>query len=285
MIHWLVILVTLFFGATALAAIPPARFIANQVVRNAGSGLYSYEVDAQFQTGNEFLALKEFWTVESDQSLRLQVYDSTDLKNPQLLFDFLYKQGQRHFVSGNQKKNEALSGQFFERLYFVRQGDRLLREMVEQKILMPSSLEKRVYQASKDIERQDEPMVRLARFGGVVAIAWGAPAPADPQKNERPPGLWIDQDRSLILNYRGSSGFEVSSSGFIEAQRGLHFPKERTVRWGSSQVTLTTLQLSSKPILKSDQFMIQSLKNSSGLSSSLSLEMKTLVEDFYKRFR
>ncbi len=271
----------ILFALPALAALPPARFIAAELVKNSGSGVYQIEQDVQFTTSGEPLVLRETWWVGPDNSMRLEVRALRELKD-QFKLSFVYQGGQRTGISTSGRTSKKITPDFIEQYFHIRSTDRLMNELVSMRILSPASLNKRPFRIGKEVDVKPEPQVRLARTGGGITYAFGTPSPEEGEPNS---GFWIEQDVFVLRKFRLPSGVEVSSEKFTQSPHGLLFPRLRTVRWGTASVQIQTVSVASKSGLKSDFFQPPSLQVVNRTEGIQNPALKTAVEEFYQRYR
>lgn len=277
----LFVVLILFCSFSATAALPPSRFIASELVKNSGSGVYQVEQDVQFQTAGEPLVLRETWWIEGDNSMRLLVTGTRELKD-QFKLQYVYQAGQRFGMTAQGKMVKKLNEDFIEKYFHVRNTDRFLSLMVSMKLLTPVSLNRKIPRNVKEIDDRPEPMVRLGRTGGTTDYVFGAPSPVD---GDGSPGFWIEQDSFVLRKFRLPSLVEVSADKFTQSPRGLLFPRARSVRWGANNVQIQTLSVVSKTGLKSDFFQSSGLDGVNRADGIENPAVKAQVEEFYSRFR
>jgi hypothetical protein len=271
----------LLSSAASFAALPPARFIASELAKNSGAGIYQIEQDVQFATAGEPLVLRETWWIESDRTMRLQVTGTRELKD-QFRLQYVYLNGQRVGLSAQGKSTKKESDDFIEKYFHYRNPERFLKDLVAMKIIPAAILARKTFRTVKEIEYKPETNVRLGRSGGAIAYAFGAPSPVE---GEASPGFWIEQDAFVLRKFRLPSFVEVVADKFIQSPRGLLFPRVRTVRWGSNTVQIQTLTVSARTDLKREFFQPSSLEAVNRMDGIENPSLKSLVEEFYSRFR
>lgn len=268
----------LFLSITAGAALPPARMILERTSENSGSGAYVIEQEVEIPNGAEPILLKETWTIENDRSMKVNVVPLRDPKDA-IHIQIAYKDGQRWILKNGAREGGPLPTDFAERPFHLRTTEAEIAFVTGLKIVPARALDKKpMPKKSEDIKHDGEDFVRLARSNGVITWAFGAPGPA---QGELTPGLWIEQDQFVIRKIRFPSEAEVSADSFSTYARGLHFPKERTIRWGKNTVSLRTLSVTPKtgPV------------NTSSLDASWKVQgldqqpAHAVIEEFYTRFR
>lgn len=270
----------------ASAYIPSTRTILNRTARGGGRGVYQIEQEVQFRTEGEPLVLRERWTVEGGDSLHLSVSGvkgSTDGWR----MDVGYKDSRRHFVDASGAvKSGSQSAEFIEPYLHFRTGKSILESLIRHRILPTNltSLQKRA-KSTNGITYQYETFVRLARTGGGIAYAFGAPAPANTTKP--PPGFWVDQDAFQFRRIRFPSTAEVEADKHFFASSGLRIPRDRTVTWDNNSVSIRILSV--KSISNTPQIR-KLLSGGGGLAASgkavaPKLPDNAQVKEFYQRFR
>lgn len=271
----------LFVANAAVAALPPARFIATQLVKNAGAGVYQIEQDVQFVTSGEPLILRETWWIENENTMRLQVTGLRELKN-QFNMVFVYRDGQRVGNWAQGKMAKKLNEDFIEKYFHYRSAERLIDDLAMMRVLPASAYARKGFRTIKDVDYRPEPQVRLGRSGGGIAYVFGTPSPAE---GAPLPGFWIEQDAFVLRKFRLPSTVEVVADRFFQSARGLQFPRARTVRWGTNSVQIQTVNVSSKTGLKGDFFSPSGLDAVNKAEGIQNAPLKALVEEFYSRFR
>lgn len=273
------ILASCFFSAAAFAALPPARMILERTTENSGTGGYVIEQEVQIPNGAEPLLLKETWTVENDRSMKVTVAPLRDPKDA-VKIQIVYKDGQRYILKNGTREPGPLPIDFAERPFHLRSLDAAINFVASLKIVPPRAFDKKpLPKKSEDIKHDGDDFVRLARSNGVITWAFGTPGSATGA--EQPPGLWIEQDQFVIRKIRFPSESEITADSFSSYARGLHFPKERTIRWGKNTVSLRTLSVTSKNANVSSSSLDTSWKVQ-GLENQ---PAQAVIEEFYTRFR
>lgn len=273
---------TTLMVTTAQAALLPMRFVATKIADNSGAGVYQIEQEVQFQTSTEPLVIRETWWIENESNFRMQAVGQKQLKDLFFL-DYAYSNGQRYFLTPKGKMVVKLGDNMIEKYFHYRSPDKLLNDLVHLKVLTPSSLEKKIYRSSKEIEHRPEPQVRLARSGGSLSYALGTPSAIEGATAEA--GFWIEQDTFLIKKFRLPSGVEVQAEKHSPAARGLYFPQVRTVRWNNNSLMIHTIGAQSRTGIKSTFFHNSSLEKISKTEGLDGSPVGLSVLEFYQRFR
>lgn len=247
--------------------------VLQKTVENHGSGTYMIEQEVQFQNLNTPFALRETWVIDNDNQMRLLVSGLKEYKDS-IRMSFIYSNGIKSFMKNGVKYTQKISDDFFEKYFHFRKAEVFANSLIALKIVPASILVKKM---QKPADYQAEPFIRLSRTGGVVNYALGTAS--QPDAASLSPGLWIEQDQFLIRKIRLPSEVEISAEKHSLYSRGLYFPRRRTVKWADNNVQIQTINVSSKPA--NLQFNLENTK----LDGLESMVNKTVIEEFYKRFR
>lgn len=266
----------LFFSISSFAFIPKGLVILQKTAENNGTGSFQIEQEVHFQTAQEPFVLKEVWLVDSDNTMKLTVSGTKELKD-QLKMQFLYSGGQRLQQIGTVRQSKRLSEDFIESYFHFRSGERFANHLIQLKVVPATILVKKNPKTSKEVENMPEDFLRLSRVGGVVSYAFGTPA--QPDSSDRSPGFWIEQDQFVLRKFRLPSGIEVSAEKYSQYARGFNFPRKRVVRWDNNLVQLQTLNVTGR---SSGQFGALEPSKMDVLDS---LSIKNQIVEFYNRFR
>lgn len=276
---------TLFFFLVSQghAFILPTRTIVQKTVENSGSGIYAIEQEVQFSNGDETLTVKETWLIDSDKTMRLTVTGGKDLQNTFKL-QFLYNGGQKWSMVNNTRKNEKVSDDFIERYLNFRSPEIMASALAHLKIIPAGAYAKKaVPRTGADFKYDGEPWVRFSRTGGVVNYAFGTATPPE-QENEYP-GIWIEQDHFVIRKLRLPSQVEMSANNYSQFAKGLHYPRSRTIRWGSNTVTIRLISAQARPQTAVSLFQPNSLDSNLKWDGINNIPAKDVITEFYTRFR
>jgi hypothetical protein len=89
----------------------------------------------------------------------------------------------------------------------------------------------------------------------------------------------------LIRKIKLASGAEIFMDNYKSFVKNLHYPKERTLKWGNNSVTIKTLSVSAKAGNPNQLFSPQSLEANNQSDVIYSHPLKAQIEEFYTRFR
>jgi hypothetical protein len=146
--------------------------------------------------------------------------------------------------------------------------------------------EKKLPKEVKDITVSSEPFVRLGRVAGVVAYAYGTPAPA--QGSAPPPGLWIEQDQFTIRKVRTPDGAELNFNDYGSYSKGLVFPKSQIINFDTHTAQIRVTRVSSMELSGESrrQFDLNWLRSRPDARSNWpATPLGAVVQEFFRRFR
>lgn len=266
----------------ASAYIPSTRTILNRAARSSGKGLYQIEQEVQFRTDGDPIVLRERWIVENGDSMHLTVHGAKGSTEGWKL-EVQYADGKRRFAdSGGQIKSVGQSAEFIEPYLHFRSGKSILESLLRQRVLPNklTSMQKRA-KSLNGVPFQYETFVRLARTGGVVTYALGAPTAANATKTQ--PGLWIDQDAFQFRRLRFPSAAEVEADNHFFAAGGIRLPRDRSVTWDNNVVTIRVLTVKSVTATPQIKNLLAGAPNAK--TAPPKLPDNPQVREFYQRFR
>lgn len=271
----------IFASLNVSAAVLPSRYIVQELTKNSGSGVYQIEQDVLFPTAGEPLVLRETWWVDDENTMRLQVTGLRELKD-QFKLQYVYQGGLRYGLGTGGRMQKKVAEDFIEKYFHYRSYDHLISDLVQMKLLPTSALSKKAVRNLKEVEFKPEPLVRMGRTGGSISFVFGQPAPVE---GEGTPGFWIEQDTFALKKFRLPSRVEVLAEKQSPSPRGLLFPRARTVRWGNNAVQIQTFSVTAKSGIKADFFASNTLDTVNKMEGIQNPALKSLVEEFYLRFR
>lgn len=267
-----IILVSVLVSFFSHAYIPPLRMILERTSENAGAGVYSIDTETVFTDGAHEASVKESWLVENERTLKLTVTGLKELKGLKLIY--LYDNGMKWAMKGQKRESHPIPTDFLERWHHVRNADALTNVLVATH-LIPDLKKEKTSKATLE-----ESILRLSRSQGVVNYAIG-----ENKKETNVPKLWIEQDFFVIRKIRLPSLVELEFDNYKSYSKGLSYPKNKLIRWGQNKVTINTLSVIPKTGNMSAQFSPQSLDVSNQSEVLYSHPLKSLLEEFYSRFR
>lgn len=275
---WLLFSFLSAFALSVQAAIPRASMILQRTSENAGSGIYQIDQEVQFPNGPDTLVLKETWMIENENNMKLLVTGAKELKD-QVSFYIQVVNGNRTQAGSTKRITED----FIERYFNLRSSEAFAQVLAQMKLVPANVLAKKSFKPSKDPkdkepDYQPENFIRLSRAGGTIAYAIGTPS----QEDQDLPGFWIEQDQFVIRKFRLPTKAEVTADKYSSYARGLMYPRTQVIRWGSNQVTIQTISVSSRT---KDAFAQFGQKAATKMEALNSLPAAATVEEFYKRFR
>lgn len=265
-----------FFSAKSFAFIPKPSTILAKVTDNAGSGVYVIEQEVSFQTAGEPIILKELWTIESYDKMKLLVTGTKELKD-KLRWSFSYDGGFRNqFVAGN-RQTKKLDVDFIEKYFHIRKSSDLQHVLVQSHAVPTALFNRQPFKQGKEADVVNDPNLHLARVGGAVTYAFGKLAD---NASESPASFFFEQDVFLLRKFR-IGNMEVSADKYSTFARGLQFPRVRNVKWNENNVLIQTQQVTPR----GEKTISMTLEQSTQSELSELGSVKTTIEEFYKRFR
>lgn len=273
----------LFFSIFfAQASIPRTNFILEKVASNSGGGTYQIEQDVVFTGAQETLNLRETWTIEGTDLMKVVITGPKELGDA-IKMQLNYTGGQKHFLTSRGRQSARLGEDFIEKYFHLRSRDALGRALAQDKILPSSIPGPKSIKSSKDFVYVPEPFTRLSRVGGVVTYQLGTPPRGERDSN---PALWVEQDIFHIRKIRLPSSTEVSADNYANYPRGLALPKNRTVRWNQKSVQINLVRVTQIKNAKGAAFFQPAPSDiSSRLGGIKDSDLAKTVEEFYQRFR
>ncbi len=271
----------IFLPLLSSAYVLPTRAILQKTVENAGSGAYAIEQEVSFQNGVDTINLRETWVIENDRTMRLTV-SGTKEQQGNIKLQFLYNGGQRYRLVDGSRRNENISEEFLEKFLNFRSSEIFANNLVQNKIIPANGFSKKpAGRSANDFKYDAEKWVRLSRTGGVVSYAMGTPA--EPDTNT--PGLWVEQDQFVVRKLRLPSQVEMTAENYNVFSKNLHYPRNRTVRWGNHTANIRLISASPRPGINASLFQPTSLDINQKVDGLNELPAKEAILEFYSRFR
>ena len=278
-----IVFIVLSFVTSAWAWIPPARFILSREVQNAVDGAFQLDQEVTLRGADRDLRFIESWIVQNESSFRLNVTGVAETQN--VKFSVIYIGGER-FISANLNEKTQMPQALNEKYFFARKLDTLAHYLLEEKILPPGGVAKKVMPKKvEDITWPTEFFVKLARIGGGTAWAIGSQAPVGSQNQA--PLIWIEQDQFLIRKMRFLGGGELRAERYENYSKRFLLPSSRTLNWGKNEAKIQILKVSLKPAAAQAPQLLKPVSlpvNRPRIALSNPLEAQ-LVEEFYQRYR
>lgn len=265
------------------AYIPSSQTILARTAENNGSIIYAIEQEVAFSGAGEPLILRETWTVDNENSARLEVRGVRDLEN-HIQFTYIYSGDNRYSMGAEGSEVKPLGPEFIERYHFYRSSEALTRMLIRAQILPPEALRERTRRRENGRTRYSpQDFLRLSRSGGVVTYTFGRPSSA--QNLE--PSLWVEQDQFLIRRLRLLDGVEVEYSDHGSYARGLRLARSRSIRWNGHQANIQVVRVSTlgRSAATTRQLSPNSLESPKQLTGLEGHPLESKIQEFYSRFR
>jgi hypothetical protein len=266
----------LLIHSFAFAFIPKASTIINRAVENNGTGVYNIELEVQFQGQQEPFILKEYWTIENDEKMKVVVSGTKELKD-KLKWVFVYNNGVRNQNSVSAKAPKKVGIDFLEKYFHFRKPQDLENAIIQTKAVPASVFATKTYKPGKEPDFEADPYLTLARTSGVISYAFRN---ITDNPSESPAAFLFEQDQFLLRKFR-IGNVEVNADRYSVFARGLNYPRVRTVKWNDSTVVIQTLHVQPRHE-KSINFIIEPSTDEKAVDFG---PLKTTIEEFYSRFR
>lgn len=266
----------LLLSSVGFAFVLKPSTVVQKTVENSGSGIYAIDLEVQFPTGQEPITLKEQWTVEDENHMKVVV------TGPGLHWVFVYDMGIRNQLTSAGTQHRPQGDDFVEKYFHIRRAEHFENILSHLGMVPQASFQKHPYKLAKESDYVQDPYVHLTRVGGTVAIALGH---APEMNDETVPAFYIEQDQFVIRKIRLPSKAEITADKYSQFSRGLNFPRTRAVHWGDHNIVVQTLRVQPKFEKKVTLNLESSQSMSEGLDSAGLSSVRNLVEEFYKRFR
>jgi hypothetical protein len=266
----------------AHAYIPHSRTIASRLARNNGKGSYAIEQEVQFRTGTETATLRERWVVENGETMRLWV---SSTGGQPARYDAVYRDGKRtapDFNGGIRTAN--VPAEFIERYSHARTSTDFLNSLVRAQIVPQSFLRDRskFSMTNAKAEVLPEPLVRLARFGGVVNYVFGEAT--NPDASKELPAVWIAQDAFELRKLRFPTQAEVTADQYAVQAGTIRFPSQRVVTWNDHTAIIRLISVKSVDS-KTASGALSPTSITPMEAKAAKLPDQAQVREFYSRFR
>jgi hypothetical protein len=277
--------VLLCLSVSAWAYIPPYWMILSRTADNHGHGVYQVDQEVAFQIGDEPVIVNERWTIENENTMRLEVTGKKQV-GEQIHLTYIYRDGRRYFVDENGvKKSERIPEDWFEPFLYFRQSKTLKSLAVARGMAPASSLKSEPFKyTAKKPTPDPEPFVRLSRVDGLVAYAIGTPTP--PNSAELTPGIWIEQDHFLVRKIRFNSQVEILAQNYKNFHE-LWVPRDMQITWPGHQAKISVNNVVSLGADAKNRSSFDPADLNFGKNPQVALMLPTdqAIRDFYNHLR
>lgn len=256
------------------AYIPPSHMILQRVAENHGSGVFQIDLEVTLRSGPDPIMLKETWISDGEKGLKVVAVGQGLLKD-KFRFEAFYRANQRISATSRGKNTAGFAESFVEWPFHLRTSESLKDWLLKMEILPPNYETLKTHIKEKDrFIYPKESFMRLNRLLGVVNYQMGR----EFQDNSKP-SAWIEQDQFHIRKIRWNKNLELTVDEVGSYAKGVHYPKQRTLVWNNSIISMRTLAVASKA----------SAKDLSQVAASINLideaEGSALVSKFYSELR
>lgn len=232
MILWIAALVW-----NAGAYVPEYATIAARAAEQHGKGAYLVEQEVTFKREAESYTVKETWTSQGENELRLTLEGRGPLRGL-VSGTVVYAGGSKYFVEvGQGTRSQRLGEDWLEPLFYFRSAKWFRSRLVGLKVAPPDSLQDRGPMNSEGAPQYETPdFIRLNRVGGTVTWAIGLPPSVGAA-----PSLWLEQDQFVLRKYRGTNQVLLKADDYAKYQDEFWFPRSRSYQFGPITVVAQTL--------------------------------------------
>ena len=267
-------------GALVWAYIPPFWMILSRTAGNHGWGTYQVEQDVIFSHGSQPQVVREIWTIENEEKMRLKVIGRKSL-DKKIDLNFVYRDYKRHQVNeSGEVKSAPVTSDWFEPYFHFRSSEKIKPVLFTQKMIPQEALKKpKTPWNLKQAEQMTQPedFTRLTRVNGVVSYGI---SPTYPSTS----GLWIEQDQFHIQRLRLLSQAQILAQTYKRFARGLWLPSTRVINWEDHSVEIRLVRVIP---LRRSKTVIQKL-NPQKMNPQKDKQVwlkDDFIKNFYLRFR
>ncbi len=269
MYYFLLLILSLFNFSYVFAYVPNSDFILKEVVKNNGDGNYEIKKQLSFGGLNNTI-VTETWNITSAKQMHLVAVGKD------IYVDRYYEYPFVHEKIRGKIRRLSWPDEFFEDLFSARSLNHFKNLIVKKSL------------TSRQVLRWDP----TSKAGDKIILTQNEAKTnytylrTPPSRNDlikmsqlkyKKPGLWIEQDK-FVISKIGLPKAMVVAEDYAEFSKNLLFPKNRHVKYGQYETTISVVGLSfrSKGLIPLREFR-QKVKNTSFNNDKVAL--------FYKRFR
>ena len=282
----LIIILVIFTAIKALSYIPSSDFILKEVLKNHGRSNYLIQQELTFPIEKTQKIVRETWHVTVNKNQHLQLHLSA--KSEGLHIERLYINNTMYHKDNKKSlRKSKWSLEFIEPWFIGRSLQKLQKVIVMHKMAGNSTLNwnpslfatKTKSKNKKDLKRVQIPITLSINQGQVMYTY---------QKNEKGPGLWIEQDKFTIRKIRLKTNVEILASRYLEHTGYLKLPQHRILIYDDTSVPIKTTnvtRLSDNKKLQQKLSLKNFRKSQKNITQWDEDETSSLIKDFYSRFR
>lgn len=258
---------------SASAYIPPYSMILSRVAENHGRGNYVIEQDVIYKSDVDTQTVREIWTVIDENRMKVSFQGLGNLKDV-VKGVFIYDGSNRTASEGAGVKTRKVGEDWSEPFFHFRYSKPMRNKLVNMKFAPNESLrESAPMKSDGPPNYTPESFLKLARQNGMVAWSLSRNDGAES------PELWIGQDQFVITRVRMPSRSQIDAEEFAKHDGGLYFPRTRTYKWNSKQVTVQVRSIKSLGSAKIKNF------TSTANLTPFQFSGGDVLKEFYLRFR
>ena len=278
-----------FISTKTLSYIPSSDFILKEVLKNHGRSNYLIQQELTFPIEKTQKIVRETWhvTVNKKQDLQLHLSAKSDGLNIERLYinNMVYYKNNKKSL-----KKSKWSSEFIEPWFIGRSLQRLQKTMIAHEMTETSALNwnpslfapppKTKSKENKKSLTNIQIPINLSIHQGQVMYTY--------QKDEKGPGLWIEQDKFVIRKIKLKTSTEVLASRYLEHTGYLKMPQHRILIYDDISIPIKTTKVSRLSDNKKLQqkLSLQNFRRSQENTTQWEEdETSSLIKDFYSRFR
>ena len=283
------IIVIFFISIKALSYIPSSDFILKEVLKNHGRSNYLIQQEITFPIEKTQKVVHETWHVTVNKKQNLQLHLSA--KSEGLYIERLYINNMMYHKENKKSlKKSKWSLEFMEPWFIGRSLQKLQKTMMAHKMTGTSALNwnPSLFASSPKTNSKEkresltdvQVPIKLSINQGQVMYTY--------QRDEKGPGLWIEQDKFVIRKVRLKTNAEFLASRYLEHTGYLKLPQHRILIYDDISIPIKTTRVSRLSDNKKLQQKLslqnfrRSQKNTTQWEED---ETSSLIKDFYSRFR
>lgn len=260
------------------AFVPSSDYLLEKAVKNAGKGFFHIEQEVVFKSDTETLTVREQWTVQDAQNLRLSI------RAPGLSAAFVYDGNKVYFSeAGGALSSRRISPENIERFIHARSERVLANLLLHAKIVSVDPLRARPKPKTlAQIKYDPDPYVRLVRLDKEPSFLISySPNTSDAGST---PGIWLEQNSFAIKQIRFPSLAEAQAQQLVPLSQDLVLPRTRIVTWDQNLVEIRLIKANSVTRTKAVETSLT--PNSITTPNQWpSTALANQVREFYQRFR
>ena len=279
----------LLISVKVLSYIPSSDFILKKVVKNHGRFNYMIQQELIFPIEKTQKIVQETWHVafNNKQGLQSHLLATSEGLHIERLYinDMVYHKDNKQSL-----KRKKWSLEFIEPWFIGRSLQKLQTAILTHKMagistlnwnpsLLASSPKTRSKQIKKNLQSIQIPITLSINQGQIMYTY---------QRNEKGPGLWIEQDKFVIRKIQLKKNVEVLARRYIEHSGSLKLPQHRILIDKDMSIPIKTTRvdrLSDNKKIQQKLSLQNFRKSRKNITQWDEDTTSSLIKDFYSRFR